>query len=422
MHPGASDDQDNDHSSNESGSSDSEESSSSSDSDMGMGEARKAACEHGVSLIPPASAAHQPVLQRVETRAALPAANQRVPALHHEHSSSEPGRGNYLSRDPLPAPPFPLLPTKKISRPKRRNDLLSSVLPASLKKVKTEQGYPVALMELDNSSVPPPSSRSTSLPLAVAGGLVTQVVAGHPDLHRATAVTSPPMSVHCSFVVRIPIAEVKLTDPSAQQQTKPKATVEPYNVVRTTSSSRVTPQRRSNTGDSMAPDPEEGRGSGRSTAPNTHLGRPGGNHPGNRWDREERERRTYGIGSHGGVGEGRGGDYGGGGRGGGGAYSSGRGDYGGERGEFGGRGHGGWDREHAYRGGGTAGDDYWSDTSTVHDGLRMDPQRGPPGKRTYPSGHAGSRMDPEYYMQEARRRKKEADKIVVSITIWCGCV
>lgn len=68
--------------------------------------------------------------------------------------------------------------------------------------------------------------------------------------------------------------------------------------------------------------------------------------------------------------------------------------------------HGGWDRDGDYH----RGDDYWMDGGSTHyergtrDYERGSRQRGEPDRK----------RGAEYYMQEARRKKHEADKISVS--------
>lgn len=162
-----------------------------------------------------------------------------------------------------------------------------------------------------------------------------------------------------SLLVKIPLTDF-LRIP------KPKATVEPYNI-------RMTTPHRRNTGDTMAdPDMEMSQGRDRyprmqnvdySTGHDFHSrGERSRVHPASRWERDRVNMRQSG------------------------------------------RGHG-WEREHYHRGAG--GDDYWSDASH-YDSARESQQRGG-GGRSFPR-----KRDPEYFMQEARRRKKEADKIMVS--------
>ena len=168
------------------------------------------------------------------------------------------------------------------------------------------------------------------------------------------------------LLVKIPLADLRLP--------KPKATVEPYNI-RVTAPTSSTPQRR-NTADTLTESDEivPGRdrysrfqnvdystglvhdvhGSGRAPGERARV------HGGGRWERE----RT-------GVPR------------------------------LSGRTHG-WERDHYHRGG----EDYWSDTS--HHESSRDTPRGSSGARNFPR-----KRDPEYFMQEARRRKKEADKIMV---------
>ncbi len=203
-----------------------------------------------------------------------------------------------------------------------------------------------------------------------------------------------------SLLVSIPLTEVKIG--------KPKATVEPYNV-------RSTASNRRNTLDSIAEAEEaqnrdrysrlgglqgEDYSAGLLPLHDYHVGAGGGaagrgersrahGHGGTaRWERDvaSRDHRGYGIPSR----------------------SSGRGG----TGDYGGRSHGhSWDREPHYRGSNAPSEEYWSDASH-YEGARMEPQRGV--GRTYPR-----KMDPEYFMLEARRRKKEADKIMVTVVHNC---
>ena len=191
-----------------------------------------------------------------------------------------------------------------------------------------------------------------------------------------------------SLLVSIPLADVKIG--------KPKATVEPYNVRSTTSNRR-------NTLDGLA-EAEEMQGrdrysrlgvqgeeytAGLISLHDYHMGTGGGpggrgersrGHSHGRWERDgSRDHRIYGAPSR----------------------SSGRG----VSSDYGGRSHGhSWERDGHYRSTGPT-EEYWPDTSH-YDSSRLEPQRGV--GRTYPR-----KMDPEYFMLEARRRKKEADKIVV---------
>ena len=187
---------------------------------------------------------------------------------------------------------------------------------------------------------------------------------------------------------------------------KPKAKVEPYNVV------RPTPQRRSTSDGIGGTEQEEGRGiSGARDGYGSvrlrpdefpgHASRLRG-HPTNRWERDDRERRTYGLSSHVAagpreftVGRSNPGDYTSA-RGGGGV------DYPRAGGDYSARTHG-WDRDTSYRG---PGEEYWFD----YEGSRMDSQRGAVGGNR--RGYSAHRQDPDSYMEEARKRKKEADKMV----------
>ena len=185
------------------------------------------------------------------------------------------------------------------------------------------------------------------------------------------------------LLVSISLSDVKIG--------KPKATVEPYNVRSTTSNRRSTLDSIAEAEDSQSRDRYSRLGvqgddyvTGLLPIHDYHMGSggPGGRgerprghgHGGTgRWERDgPRDHRSYGVPRSGG----RGGDYGG-------------------------RGHGhNWDRE--YRG---SAEEYWPDSGHYDGPSRGDPQR---VGRTYPR-----KMDPEYFMQEARRRKKEADKIMV---------
>lgn len=161
-----------------------------------------------------------------------------------------------------------------------------------------------------------------------------------------------------SLLVKIPLVDLRLP--------KPKATVEPY-IIRTTTPSSSRPLQRNTTTELE----EMGQGRehyasrlhnvdfGTGLLHDYHGGRGERARLHTRWERENaREHRGTS--------------------------------------RLSGRGHG-WERDH-YRG---SGDDYWSDNSS-----RAEVQR---GVRSYPRTR-----DPEYFMQEARRRKKDADKIIVS--------
>ena len=74
-------------------------------------------------------------------------------------------------------------------------------------------------------------------------------------------------------------------------------------------------------------------------------------------------------------------------------------------GRHGGGRHSGWDRDGDYH----RGDDYWMDGGGTHyDRGARDYERG--------SRQPDRKRGAEYFMQEARRRKHEADKITVSCT------
>lgn len=374
-----------------------------------------------------------PMLKIGEISDLLPEPSPRKQVVHSEQSSVP---DNSWLRDHA-SPLSPTLPpsSKSSRKKKRRHDRLDTT--AALKKPKPCDSYPVfPLVGESVVAAAPLRSSAASVPalplrLGEGGGVgVVQDVDGSVATGQeamsgsAVAAVSPTPCSPSSFLVRIPLADLKPVEGSSQQQVpKPKATVEPYNV-RSTASSRATPQRR-NTSESMPPDREEGRpgpgrdhysGSGSSRLRTEEYGiatrdlhpARARSHASNRWDREERERRTYDMVSRGGGGGGgsRGGDYGGG-RGGGGVdYNSGvrgrGGDYsvvgpGGGGGDYGGRGHA-WEREQGYRG--NTVEEFWSDTGLV-----------------YAGGVRRSRMGPDYYMQEARCRKKEADKILVSQSV-----
>lgn len=187
--------------------------------------------------------------------------------------------------------------------------------------------------------------------------------------------------VPASLLVSIPLTDVKIGKP------KVVATVGPYNVRSTTSHPRR------NTLDSLADGDDsqsrdrysrlglQGDDYGTTLLPlhdyHSRSERSRGHSGAARWEREPSswDHRTYGVPSRSGG-----------------------------RGEYGGRGHGhGWERDSHYRGNN---EDYFSDGSHYDSA----PQRGL--GRTH-----ARKMDPEYFMQEARRRKKEADKIMVGCSL-----
>lgn len=184
-------------------------------------------------------------------------------------------------------------------------------------------------------------------------------------------------TVLSGLLVRIPLVDLKVPDSGQQQLEKPKATVEP--IVRNPTTSR-TPNRR-NTADMMETEDQQNRDRyprllDEYAGPVHDYGGRARSHGEGRWDRESsRDHRGYGLMSRT---SGRSSDYG--------------------------RSHG-WEREH-YRGS-SGGEDYWSEVS--HYESTRDSQRG----RSYSRYPSERRRDPEYFMQEARRRKKEADKIMV---------
>lgn len=188
-------------------------------------------------------------------------------------------------------------------------------------------------------------------------------------------------TVLSGLLVRIPLVDLRVPDSAQHQLEKPKATVEP--IVRNPTTSR-TPNRR-NTADMTAT--EEPQNRDRYSRMNSEYitgpvhDYPGGRvdrsrpHVGGRWEREvSRDHRSFALISR--V-SGRGGEYG--------------------------RSHG-WDRDH-YQGS-TAGE-YWPDSS--HYETTRESQRG----RGYSRHPSERKKESEYFMQEARRRKKEADKITV---------
>lgn len=159
-----------------------------------------------------------------------------------------------------------------------------------------------------------------------------------------------------SLLVRIPLADLRISESAQQQLEKPKATVEP--IVRNPTASN-----RRNTADMTEAEEVQGRDR-YSRMPDEYSAGPAHDYPGNgversrghagvRWMRDPR----YGRGS----------EYG-----------------------------RGWEREH-YRVNAGGGEEYWSDHRRSY--------RHPPERKS----------DPEYFMQEARRRKKEADKIMVCV-------
>lgn len=188
-------------------------------------------------------------------------------------------------------------------------------------------------------------------------------------------------TVLSGLMVRIPLVDLRVPDITQQQLEKPKATVEP--IVRNPAISK-TPHRRS-TAEMTETDDVQGRDRYPRLLNDEYIGGSYGNRVersrapiGGRWERDTtpRDHRSYSTMSRA---SGRGSDYG--------------------------RGHA-WDREH-YQGN-AGGEDYWSD---AHYESTRESQRG----RGYPRHPVERRNDPEYFMQEARRRKKEADKIMVHL-------
>lgn len=214
----------------------------------------------------------------------------------------------------------------------------------------------------------------------VSGRLEDQGASGRGNfMQGALAASSESSTPSSSLLVSIPLVDLRVPDSTQQQLSKPKATVEPYNV--RTPAPNKTPRRR-NTADTL-PEAEEVQGRDRYSRLQTDEYTTVHDYHGNRersrvqW---EREHRNYGSSSR----------------------PSGRGGGGGEYG----RGHG-WDRGEYYRGNG---EEYWSDAAGQYESSRAESQRG--GSRNYL--RVGRKKDPDYFMQEAKRRKKDADKIMVS--------
>lgn len=221
------------------------------------------------------------------------------------------------------------------------------------------------------------STHVSNMPLhdsALSGGQGEALALASGAVQLSLEGGSPPSSL----LVSIPLVDWRVPDSTQQQIPKPKATVEPYNV-RVTSKA---PNRR-NTTDTMTDVDEVQSGSRFSRLQNDEYGAgpvhdyDGSRgersrvHTGVRWEREgSRDHRAYGSSSR-----------------------------------MSGRGHG-WERDH-HRGSG--GEEYWSGTSH-YESSRGESQRG--GGRSYP--RADRKRDPDFFMQEARRRKKDADKIMVS--------
>lgn len=175
-----------------------------------------------------------------------------------------------------------------------------------------------------------------------------------------------------ALLVRIPLTDLRVPDLMQQQLEKPKATVEP--IVRNPTT-RGTPNRR-NTADMTEAEEVQSRDRyARLLTDEYSTGVPVHDYHGRsrgRWEREpSRDHRNYGPLSR----------------------ASGRGSD-----------HGRWDREH-YRG---SAEEYWQD---VYYESSREPQRG----RGYPRHLNERKKDSEYFMLEAKRRKKEADKIMARV-------
>ncbi len=288
-----------------------------------------------------------------------------------------------MSRDHLAAtidvPPSNRKAHKKKGRSSGLDGAISSVKKPKLYAERTKSG--VSSPEpLISEREQPSSTPALSLPR----GPDPQHPLHKPPLtsREVTPIPSP-----SPLLVRIPLTGLKVPDPTHQQLlAKPQATVGPYNV-------RTTVPHRRNTAESLPEQEETGAGRDRYSRLREDYG--GMNHDfhvsrgersrgvtGGRWERDStRDIRAYPSSSHG---EGRGGEYG--------------------------RGHG-WERD-SFR----VGEDYWSDNGSHYEPSRMDLQR-PGGSRGGGGGYLRNQMErkkgPDYYMQEARKRKKDADKIMV---------
>ena len=310
--------------------------------------------EKGVSNLYEPKHQHGKLSYGLETRA-LYDGSQIKATTRSEHSSEGSQMMSSMLRDhPAAQPP----PNQKISKKKRNN-----------------------VESLDTAPKRPKNSTHGRK----KGG--SEKPTSFDGVHADKGVSDEAEATVSSLIVKISVADLKIPD-SLPQVPKPKATVEPYNVV-----TIRTPHRR-NTSDSMQEPEEVIQGRDRySRLRNNEYPSSGSDFHGSRGERSRvhprwetssfRDHRVY-VSSHG---SGRGGDYG--------------------------RGSHGWEREH-YRPSG--GEDYWSDTGSHYDNPRMDSQRsGGGGSRGYPRQQ---KKGPDYYMQEAKRRKRDADKITVSEVVW----
>ena len=184
----------------------------------------------------------------------------------------------------------------------------------------------------------------------------TSQIIGSDIKSQVTSSSEGQPNVLSSLLVRIPLADLRISESARQQLEKPKATVEP--IVRNPIASN-----RRNTADMTEAEEVQGRDR-YSRMPDEYSAGPvhdySGNgversrgHAGVRWMRDPRYGRSSEYGR-------------------------------------------GWEREH-YRVNAGGGEEYWSDHRRSY--------RHPPERKS----------DPEYFMQEARRRKKEADKIMVCV-------
>lgn len=210
----------------------------------------------------------------------------------------------------------------------------------------------------------PPGEFRTQVEKAITGSSVFE--ASQKSLCSASATQATDSS---ALLVRIPLTDLRVPDLMQQQLEKPKATVEP--IVRNPTT-RGTPNRR-NTADMTEAEEVQGRDRYARLLADEYPGGPIHDYHGRsrgRWEREpSRDHRNYGPLSR----------------------ASGRGSD-----------HGRWDREH-YRG---STEEYWQD---VYYESSRESQRG----RGYPRHLNERKKDSEYFMLEAKRRKKEADKIMV---------
>lgn len=223
------------------------------------------------------------------------------------------------------------------------------------KRKSTQSDLPVVKRKKQPGNIKLSDSSWTNLIKTEGPASRTSQIIGTGVKSQVTSSSEGQPNVLSSLLVRIPLADLRISESAQQQLEKPKATVEP--IVRNPIASN-----RRNTADMTEAEEVQGRDR-YSRMPDEYSAGPVHDYPverstghaGVRWMRDPR----YGHGS----------EYG--------------------------RGHG-WEREH-YRVNAGGGEEYWSDHRRSY--------RHPPERKS----------DPEYFMQEARHRKKEADKIMVCV-------